>query len=66
MPVRSHSFSSKRIKLEDEDLPTNDDLEGVEPNQDEYAYNGREPYSVKGLSLDLQIHIPCRLLLFDR
>lgn len=34
--VRSRSFSSKRIKLEDEDLlPTHDDLEGVGPNQDD-------------------------------
>jgi hypothetical protein len=34
--VRSRSFSSKRIKLEDEDLlPTHDVLEGVEPNQDD-------------------------------
>ena len=34
--VRSGSFSSKRIKLEDEDLsPTHDDLEGVEPNEDD-------------------------------
>ena len=34
--VRSPSFSSKRIKLEDEDLtPTHDNSEGVEPNQDD-------------------------------
>ena len=36
--MRSRSFSSKRIKLEDEAedlLPTHDDLEGVEPNQDD-------------------------------
>ena len=35
--VRSHSFSSKRIKLEDERLlPTHDDLvEGAEPDQDD-------------------------------
>ena len=34
--VRSLSFSSKRIKIEDEDLPpTHDNVEGVEPNQDD-------------------------------
>lgn len=38
--VHSRSFSSKRIKLEDKAidddlLPSHDDLEGVEPNQDD-------------------------------
>jgi Zinc finger, C3HC4 type (RING finger) len=35
--VRSPGFSSKRIKLEDNEdlLPTHDDSEGVEPNQDD-------------------------------